>query len=226
MSQEDNYVEFVTPLHKRGSRDYIGRVTEHDKAKCSEIAKKYGAEYWDGNREYGYGGYSYDGRWSVVAEGLAAKYNLTPESNVLDIGCGKGFLLFEIQKLIPGISISGLDLSTYAIENAKPEVKSQIKHGHAKELPFNDSEFDLVISNTTFHNLKIMDLFSALREVERVKKANANSWICVESFRNEKERANLLYWQLTCESFYSVEEWKWIYNHIGYKGDFEFIFFE
>lgn len=216
--------EFVTPLHTRAKRDYVARVVEFDKGDCAKVAKQYGYEYWDGPRQYGYGGYGYDGRWSVVAEALIKEYSLTSDSSVLDIGCGKGYLIYELLKIIPTLKVRGLDISTYAIENAKEEVKEFIVKGHAKELPFADSEFDLVISNTTFHNLKIDELMSSLKEVTRVKKDKA--WICVESYRNEKEKANLLYWQLTCESFYSPEEWQWLYNFCGYDGDYEFIYFE
>jgi SAM-dependent methyltransferase len=216
--------EFVTSLHTQSQRDYVARVVEYSKGECAAIAKKFGQEYWDGPRQYGYGGYSYDGRWKAVAQAMIAKYGLTNQSEVLDIGCGKGYLLYEFTQLLPGIKVKGLDISKYAIENGLDEVKENLVHGHAKELPFAENQFDLVISNTTFHNLFIKDLFTALKEVARVQKEHA--WICVESYRNEYEKANLLYWQLTCESFYSPEEWEWIYSECGYNGDFEFIYFE
>ena len=215
---------FVTPLHVKSKRDYVARVTEFDKGDCAIVAKEYSKDYWDGQRQFGYGGYSYDGRWEAVAQNLIDTYKLNSSSHVLDIGCGKGYLLFELSKLCPGLTVRGLDISEYAIKDAKEEIRDFITLGHAKELPFKDNEFDLVISNTTFHNLKINDLFSGLREVARVKKKDA--WICVESYRNEHEKANLLYWQLTCESFYSPEEWQWIYDFCAYDGDFEFIYFE
>jgi protein-L-isoaspartate(D-aspartate) O-methyltransferase len=216
--------EFVTPLHKRGTRDYLERVNSHDKAHCAEVAKLYGFDYWDGERQYGFGGYRYDGRWEIVARQMIEHYGLTSESSILDIGCGKGFLLSEFKKLLPGCKTVGFDISEYAIANAKDEVNADIVLGHAKNLPFEDKSFDLIISNTTFHNLKIFDLVSAIKEVARV--GRGKSWICVESYRNEKEKVNLLYWQLTCESFYSPEEWVWLYETNGLKGDFEFIYFE
>lgn len=213
--------EFVTPLHTRSKRNYIERVNAFDKAECATIAKKYGYDYWDGERQYGFGGYSYDGRWEVVARKLIEQYKLTADSSILDIGCGKGFLLYELKKLL-GCKVTGLDVSEYAIQNAKEEVRTDIVLGHAKSLPFADKSYDLIISNTTFHNLKIMDLVSAIKEVARVGK---QSWICVESYRNESEKVNLLYWQLTCESFYSPEEWIWLYETNGLLGDYEFIYF-
>jgi ubiquinone/menaquinone biosynthesis C-methylase UbiE len=216
--------EFVTPLHTRTKRDYIARVNEFDKSECATVAKEFGKDYWDGPRQYGYGGYSYDGRWKVVAEEMIKEYNLTNDSRILDIGCGKGFLLYEFTQLLPGCKVQGLDISQHALDDAKPEIKEFIRLGHAKELPFKDNSFDLIISNTTLHNLKINELYSAVSEISRV--TAKDSWICVESYRNESEKVNLMYWQLTCESFYSPEEWVWIYEKNNYKGDYEFIYFE
>ena len=215
--------EFVTPLHTKSKRNYLERVNSFDKAQCATLAKQYGYDYWDGERQYGFGGYRYDGRWEIVARRMIEQYNLTNDSSILDIGCGKGFLLYEFKKILPGCKVVGLDISEYAIQNAKEEIKEHLIVGHAKSLPFKDQSFDLIISNTTFHNLKIFDLVIAIKEVARVGK---QSWICVESYRNEEEKVNLLYWQLTCESFYSPEEWVWLYESNGLKGDYEFIYFE
>jgi protein-L-isoaspartate(D-aspartate) O-methyltransferase len=215
---------FIQDLHGATKRDYVARVSEFDKAQCAEVAKQYGYDYWDGERQYGYGGYRYDGRWRSVAEKMCRHYQLAENARILDIGCGKGYLLYEFTQLLPQCQITGLDISEYAIENAKPEVKDRLMCGNASELPFDDSAFDLVISNGALHNLKIYELTKAIQEVERVRADKA--WICVESYRNERERANLLYWQLTCESFYSVDEWEWLYKKYGYQGDYEFIYFE
>ena len=220
------YKEFVTQLHTKTKRDYLARVNEFDKAHCAEIAKQFEYDYWDGERQYGYGGYYYDGRWEIVAKQMINHYKLKDNANILDIGCGKGFLLYELKKLLPNSTVKGLDISKHGINKSKEEIKDFIALGHAREIPFEDNCFDLIISNTTFHNLKIMDLMSAIKEVERVKKQDGNSWICVESYRNESEKVNLMYWQLTCESFYSPKEWEWIYKECGYTGDHEFIFFE
>jgi protein-L-isoaspartate(D-aspartate) O-methyltransferase len=217
-------VSFVTKLHTSTSRDYIERVTSHEKGACAEVAKKYGKDYWDGERQYGYGGYSYDGRWEAVARNLISHYKLQDGASILDIGAGKGYLLYELKKLLPNANVQGVDISSYAVQHAKEEIKDSLQVCSAAELPFSDNAFDLIISNTTLHNLKIFDLTSAIQEIARVMKDKG--WICVESYRNETEKANLLYWQLTCESFYSPEEWCWLYAQNGYTGDFEFIYFE
>lgn len=218
------YIDFVSSLHKSTKRDYIGRVMSADKAECARIAKEYGYDYWDGERKYGYGGYRYDGRWRSVAEKIAEHYNLKAGQKVLDVGCGMAHLLYELTQIVPGLEVKGIDISSYALEHAKEEIRDCLQCGKAQELPFEDNEFDLVISLTTLHNLKVFDLKKAVQEIERVSKAN--SYIMVESFRNDEEEVNMLYWQLTCASYYSVEEWEWLYKEWDYTGDYSFIFFE
>ena len=218
------YIDFVSELHKATKRDYIGRVTSNDKAECSKVAKEYGKDYWDGDRKYGYGGYQYDGRWRSVAERLAEHYHLKAGQKVLDVGCGKAYLLYELTQVIPGLLVYGIDISHYALANGKEEIRDRLCYGQAQDIPFPDDEFDLVISLTTLHNLKIYNLKKALKEIGRVSKGN--SYIMVESFRNDKEEVNMLYWQLTCASYYSVDEWEWLYQEWGYTGDYSFIFFE
>lgn len=200
------YIDFVSELHKATKRDYIGRVTSDDKAECARVAKEYGYDYWDGDRKYGYGGYRYDGRWKSVAEKMADYYQLKPGQKVLDVGCGMAHLLYELTQAVPGLAVTGIDISQYALEHAKEEIRPRLQYGQAQDLPFQDKEFDLVISLTTLHNLKVFDLKKAVQEIERVSKGH--SYIMVESFRNDREEVNMLYWQLTCASYYSVEEWE------------------
>ncbi|MDA1192835.1 MAG: class I SAM-dependent methyltransferase [Candidatus Poribacteria bacterium] len=217
-------IDFLSPLHRKTTRDYLARVNEFPKAEAAKIAKRFDAEYWDGDRKYGYGGYTYDGRWRPVAEAMARHYGLKRGDRVLDVGCGKAFLLYELTQAVPGIEAVGLDISEYAVSHAKEEIRPSLRVGNATDLPFPDDSFDLVISITTLHNLYCDDLDSALREIVRV--GRKNEYIVVESYRNEEEKANLLYWQLTCESFYTPREWEWWFQRCGYEGDYSFIYFE
>ena len=169
------YVDFVGELHTRTGRNYLERVVDHDKAQCAEVAIQFGKDYWDGDRKYGYGGYKYDGRWRKVAEAMARHYGLKSGDKVLDVGCGKGFLLYEFTQVVPGIEITGIDISSYAIENAKAEVKPFLKNSNATNLPFPDHSFDFVVSITTLHNLYNYDLQKALQEIERVGKRASTS---------------------------------------------------
>jgi ubiquinone/menaquinone biosynthesis C-methylase UbiE len=220
-------VDFMSVLHKSTQRDYLARVNDPDfpKAKAAELAKRFDFDYWDGDRRICYGGYRYmEGRWEKVARAMVDHYNLPPKPKILDIGCGKAFLLYDFLKVIPDAEIHGIDISPYAIANSKEEIQDRLRVGSATELPWSDDYFDLVISITTLHNLHAYDLDLALREMERVGKKN--KYLCVESYRNEREKANLLYWQVTCEAFNTPKEWQWWFERTSYSGDYSFIYFE
>jgi len=219
-----SYREFVGLIHKSTKRDYLARVTQRDKAEVAELAIKFDFDYWDGSRETGYGGYKYDGRWRKVADAMVATYGLKPGMRVLDVGSGKGFLLHDFSQAVPGIEIAGIDISKYAIEHTMDDVKPFVQVGNANKLPYPDKHFDLVISITTLHNLYNYDLHAALKEIERV--GRGAKYICVEAYRNEREKVNLMYWQLTCRAFHTPEEWDFVFKQAGYTGDHEFIFFE
>ena len=218
------YIDFYMEIHSKTTRDYVQRVVEYDKAECSEVAIQYGKDYWDGDRKYGYGGYNYDGRQRAVADAMVEHYGIKPGDKILDVGCGKGYLLYEFTQAVPGVEVTGLDISEYGIENAKDAVKPFLQVGNAISLPFEDNYFDYVVSVTTLHNLYNYELDQAVREIERVGKS-AKKHIAVESYRNESEKANLLYWQLTCRGFYTPKEWEWFFDQCGYTGDYSYIAF-
>ena len=217
-------VQFVTSLHTSTKREYLDRMVD-EKILCMHKAKEYEEDYWDGDRRFGYGGYKYlPGRWKPVAESLIETYNLNNSSSIMDVGCGKGFLLHEIKLLLPEITIKGFDISNHGLSCALDSVKDDLFIHRAQEpYPFKDNEFDLVISLGCLHNLRLMELEVALGEIERVGK---QGYIMLESYRNEAEQFNLQCWALTCESFFDEDEWVWLYNHFGYRGDYEFIYFE
>ncbi len=222
-----SYIDFMSVVHKATKRDYLARVNEPEfpKAKAAAMAKKWAFDYWDGDRRINYGGYRYmEGRWEKVAKAMADHYGIKAGDRILDVGCGKGFLMFDWTKVVPGAEVFGIDISDYAIENGKEEVKDRMRVGNATTLPWPDKHFDLVYSLNTLHNLHNYDLDKALREIERVGKKN--KYICVESYRNDEEKTNLLYWQVTCEAFNSPEAWEWWFKLTGYTGDHSFIYFE
>ena len=222
-----NEIDFMSVLHKSTKRDYLARVNDPDfpKAKAAKLAKKFDYDYWDGDRRICYGGYNYiKGRWEKIAKEMANYYSLKPNSKILDVGCGKGYLLYDFLKVLPQAEIYGLDISAYAIQNSKEEVRNSIKLGNANDIPWPDNYFDLVISINTLHCLHSYDLERALKEIQRVSKLY--KYICVESYRNEEEKANLLYWQVSCEAFNNPESWKWWFSKANYSGDYSFIYFE
>tara|TARA_B100001540_G_C15569589_1_gene534288 strand:+ start:19 stop:684 length:666 start_codon:yes stop_codon:yes gene_type:complete len=217
-------LNFINKLHSSTKRNYLKRMKK-SKPLNVKIAKKFAKDFWDGKRQFGYGGYRYiKDHFKPLAIKLIKRYRLNSNSKILDVGCGKGFLLFEIQKLIPGIKIFGFDISKYAIKNSKSEVKDKIFVYNAKnKYPFKRKFFDLVFSINTLHNLRIYDLKKSLKEIERVAK---KKYIVVESYRNEKEFFNLQCWSLTAVAFFNTEEWRWIFKQFKYRGDYEFIFFK
>ena len=188
-------VDYVTQLHQSTSRNYIDRMMD-DKVHCMKKAKEYEADYWDGDRRFGYGGYKYiAGRWKPVAQALIKNYNLTNESSVLDVGCGKGYLLYEMKLLLPNLRISGFDISNHGLATAKQEVKEQLFIHRAQDpFPFQKNEFDLAISLGCLHNLRIFELEMALKEMERVA---SNGYLMLEIYRNEQEQFNLQFWSVT-----------------------------
>ena len=166
-------IDFMSSLHKSTKRDYLGRVndSEFPKAKAAKLAKKFDYDYWDGDRRICYGGYKYlEGRWQKVAEAMSRKYSLPRNPRILDIGCGKGYLLYDFLKVIPNAEVYGIDISSYAIKNSKEEIKNNLVLGSAVNLPWDDNYFDLVISINTLHCLYSYDLNNALKEMERVGK--------------------------------------------------------
>lgn len=219
-------IDFISKLHKSTKRNYLSRVTDkkYPKPLAAKLAKKWGYHYWDGSRKINYGGYKYiPGRWNDVIKKMAKHYKIKKNFKILDVGCGKGFFLCDFKKMFPNINTFGIDVSKYAVKKAPKLIKDNLIVGNAKKLPWPDNYFDIAFSFNTLHNLYNFELFDALKEINRVSK---KKFVTVESYRNEKEKANLLYWQVTCESFYTPQEWKWFFKITKYKGDFSFIYFE
>ena len=217
-------LDIVTSLHTATKRDYMARMND-DKINSSLKAREYEFDYWDGDRKFGYGGYRFiEGRWAPAAQKLVDTYGLKDGSTVLDVGCGKGFLLYEMQKIVPGLKVAGLDISKHGIANSHEKIKPFLYNYDARNpLPYGDKQFDLVISLGTFHNFRLFELETAVSEVERVGK---QAYIMVEGYRNVAEMHNLECWALTAESILHTSEWIWLYNRFGYTGDYEFIYFE
>ncbi len=182
-------------------------------------AREFGYEYFDGDRIYGYGGYIYDKKyWQKTAQYLSDYYEIKDGMKILDIGCAKGFLLYELKKINPNIDVFGIDISKYAIDNSKPEIRENLLIGSADNLPFEDNIFDLVISINTIDHLNTEGCINAIAEIERVKKDN--SFITVNSWFNEMQKDNLMSWNLVSKTIMSVEEWKIFFKKHNLTGDY------
>lgn len=182
------------------------------------VARRFGREYFDGDRGQGYGGYRYDGRWVAIAERMREFYGLKPGDRVLDVGCAKGFLLHDFRRVIPGIRVAGLDVSEYALETAMEEVRPWLVRGSADALPFAAGSFDLVVSINTVHNLEESRCIEALREMARVSRRF--KYVQVDSYRNDEERENFERWQLTAVTHFHPDGWRRLFAGAGYTGDY------
>lgn len=203
------------PKSKRNVEDRGQSKTEHDRS----IARRFGKEFFDGDRSQGYGGFSYMPRfWQPVIPTLQQHFDLTAQSSVLDVGCAKGFMLHDLAEAIPGITVEGIDVSEYAIAQAMDDMRDHVRVADARELPFADDSFDVVISINTVHNLVREECGRALREIERV--ARGKSYITVDAYRNEEERQRMFAWNLTAQTIMHVDEWKAFFAEVGYTGDY------
>jgi len=203
------------PKAKRNVLERGQNKTEEDR----RIARQFGKEFFDGDRRHGYGGYNYHPRfWGPVIPTFKAMYGLSDHSSILDIGCGKGFMLYDFQQAIPGISLRGIDISSYAIEHAHEAVTSFVSVGDARKISFADNSFDLVISINTIHNLVLEDLKQSLKEIQRVSRGN--SFIMVDAFRDDREKELMYAWNLTAKTILHVDEWENLFEEVGYTGDY------
>ena len=183
------------------------------------LARKFGKDFFDGDRKNGYGGYYYNEKfWTNVIPDFIKYYNLKDGDKILDIGCGKGFMLFDFIKANPKFIIEGIDISQYAIDNGKSEVKKFLKVGDAKNLNYEDNSFDLVISITTIHNLDFNECKKSLQEIERVSKKH--KFITVDAFSDDKEKELMYAWNLTAKTILHTEKWKELFLETGYTGDY------
>ena len=204
------YPKTKRDLSKRGNEK-----TEEDRI----IARRFDKEFFDGDRKNGYGGYYYNSKfWTEVVKDLNNFYKLKSGSKILDIGCGKGFMLFDFMKLNPNFVLEGIDISDYAITNAVPEVKKFLKVGDAKSLPYEDNSFDLVISINTTHNLEINQCKKALSEMERVSRKD--NYLIVDAYSNEIEKDRIFAWNLTAKTILSTNEWISLFEEAGYTGHY------
>lgn len=203
------------PKSKRNVKERGLTKTEEDRA----IARQFGKDFFDGDRKHGYGGYYYNPIfWQPIIPTFKKHFNLTSSSSVLDVGCGKGFMLHDMVELIPGITVKGVDISEYAIKNAIENMKPYIGVADAAELPFEDNSFDVVISITTIHNLDRAGCMQALKEIERVSRGK--SFITVDAYQNDEEKELMNAWNLTAKTFMHVNEWKEFFDEAGYTGDY------
>ena len=227
----DRYPKSSRPIEERGRRKLSGGgwldvshkgsssvdlALEH---RLLQVARRFGKEYFDGDRLYGYGGYSYHPRfWEGTVERLRDYYGLADCASVLDVGCAKGFLLYDFKRLMPQSVVAGFDISQYACDNAMPDIKPFFTVGNARALPYHDNSFDLVVCVNTVDHLPLEDCKQAIREIQRVSKQH--TFISVNAWRNDRERERLLKWNVTAQTCMHVDDWRQVFQDVGYRGDY------
>ncbi|QWD96905.1 class I SAM-dependent methyltransferase [Polynucleobacter sp. MG-6-Vaara-E2] len=203
------------PKTKRNLEERVASKTEADRA----IARQFGFDFFDGDRNHGYGGFHYFARfWQPVIPTFQEYWGLNKNSSILDVGCAKGFMMHDLAQLIPGITVKGIDISKYAIENTIEDMKPHVQVANATKLPFEDQSFDVVISINSIHNLERDECGKALQEIERVSRKG--SFITVDAYRNGEEKKRMYAWNLTAKTIMSVDEWVQFFEEVGYTGDY------
>ena len=204
--------------YPKPNRDVSGRAeskSDNDRA----LARKFGKEFFDGDRSHGYGGFSYNSRfWEPVVPTFKDHWDMKPGNTMLDVGCAKGFMMYDFHRLIPGLAVEGIDISDYAIENGMEEMKPYLKVASADDLPYEDNSFDYTISITTVHNFDTDGVIKALQELERVSRKG--SFITVDAYTNNDEKQRMHAWNLTAKTILHVDEWKELFDEAGYTGDY------
>ena len=201
------------------SKRNLKKRSEEKNSKVRSVARKFGKDFFDGDRKFGYGGFEYNDKfWKIVVKDFKRYWKLNKKCSVLDIGCAKGFMLYDLKKEIPGIKVRGVDISKYAIKNAKREIKKYLKVANAMKLPFPNKSFDIVIAINTIHNLNKKDCAKSIKEINRV--CRGKSFITVDAYRNFREKKRMYEWNLTAKTIMSVRQWKKFFNQNSYKGDY------
>ena len=204
--------------YPKAKRDLTKRL-ENKTEEVRSVARKFDKEFFDGERKFGYGGFSYNSKyWSEVVKDFIDYYNLDDGSKILDVGCAKGFMLYDLFKLNSNLDLHGVDISKYAIENSVTEINHKLQVANATNLPYEDNFFDLVIAINTIHNLDKAECATALKEISRVSKNNA--FLTVDAYRNNEEKQRMYAWNLTAKTIMSVEEWIKFFDQNNYDGDY------
>lgn len=203
------------PRSKRAIEERARLITDEQRT----VARQFGKEFFDGDRLSGYGGYNYNPRfWVGTVKRFQEYYQLSKNASILDVGCAKGFMLHDFKQILSDSTVAGIDISQYAIENAIEDMKPFVQVGNANKLPYPDNSFDLVISINTIHNLKLEECKKSLQEIERVSRLH--SFIIVDAWRNSEEKERMLKWNLTAQTYMHVDDWKRVFEEVGYTGDY------
>ena len=203
------------PRSKRPIGERAQLITNAHRA----VARQFGQAFFDGDRLYGYGGYQYHPRfWQQTVRYMRDHYALADDSEILDVGCAKGFMLHDFKQAIPRARVVGVDVSSYAVVHAIDTMRPFLCVADTKALPFPSRSFDLVVSINTVHNLPLEECKQAIREIQRVSRRHA--FLMVDAWQTEEEHRRMLAWNLTALTYMHVSDWKRVFDEVGYTGDY------
>jgi len=196
------------------------KITKTRNIRNKFLAWKLDKNYYDGYRQNGYGGFKYDARWKRLLPKLIKKYKLTKKSKVLEIGCKKGFLLLDLNKLLPGIKSQGIENHEYPLKKANKKIKKKLYFKDYYNLKnYKKREFDLVIA---FNSIYMQNLGDTIKTISEIKRISKKSYISLASYEKKKDRDKFLDWTLLGTTILKKSEWKEIFKFIGYNGDYYF----
>lgn len=184
------------------------------------IANQREKEFFDGDRNNGYGGLKYDGRWQPIAKNMCREYDLNDQSAVLQIECEKGFLLHDFLQIHPAMKVRGTETSDYALKTMMPSVRPHVQKASFTELPFETGEFDFVIAIGPVYFLDLNGAIKCLREIQRVGKGK--SFITLGAYESEEELLLFRSWTLLGWTILSKTDWVEVLKYAGYTGDYKF----
>lgn len=200
----------------------IGKRQNEKTTEIVALASKWGWEAFD-VKGVCYNGYTYDGRWILVARDLINHYKLKKGAKILDIGCAKGYLVYDLVQ--QGMDAYGVDISEYALHCCPPPIRNRLWIADIKD-PYwasdiEDNEYDLVVSMITLPNLNKVECINALKEIERIGK---NAFVTVDSWETKEQRQRMLGWTVTAVYVPSTVEWLEVFESAGYTGDYDWFY--
>ncbi len=177
-------------------------------------------EFFDGDRNNGYGGYSYDGRWVNLAKKIISEYCMKNNSKFLHVNSEKGFLLYDLHKLNPDINICGVDSSEYCVNNTKNEISQFVNLGDYLNLEFPDNYFDFVLAIGVVYAFNLKDAIKSIKEIQRVTKDK--SFITLASYETFDDYFLFKKWTLLGTTILKKSEWVDVLNFCNFRGDYYF----
>ena len=178
----------------------------------------FGYDYFDNPKSgRGYRGYVYTGRYYETAKKIIDHYKLKPNSKILEIGCAKGYLLYEFFKL--KMDVVGYDISRYAVDNCIEELKEMIFLGRVNDINENDNIYDLAIAKEVLSHMAIDDILFTINKLQNISK---NIYLVLQTVSEKKKANDMQSWDCTYKTMMIKKDWEKVLSSCGFHGDYQF----